>query len=161
MMQMISGGTSRVEIARRYGAITPATILKGSFDSLARLRKERSPEEVETALAILLIDASRAFDSLLDKETAFEIAIAVHTRYYYLTLEDCYLVLERMKTKIIYGKLTMNKFLAEFEAYAAERIEMADDISYNSHLATSDAGPNRGCDTATVKEIMKPFKKKK
>ncbi len=161
MMQMISEGTSRVEIARKYGAITPATILTGNFASLARLRKDRTPKEVETALAILLIDASRAFDSILDKETAYEIAIAIHTRYYYLTLEDCYLVLERMKTKIIYGKLNMNKFLAEFEAYATERIEMADDMSYNRHLATSDAGTNRGCDTASVKEIMKPLKKKK
>ena len=161
MMQMISEGTSRVEIARKYTSITPTTILNSNFPSLARLRKERSAEEVERAIAILLIDASRAFGEPIDKETALETAVEIHTRYYYLTLEDCYLVLSRMKSKPLYGKLSSNKFLTEFEAYGAERIQLADQMSYNNHLATSDAGTNRTGDTDSVKGIMRKIRSKR
>ena len=158
-MQMISEGVSRREMLKEYGTLTPERVLGGGFASLARLRKSHTAEKVEMALAILLIDASRAFDAPLDKDTAYEIAIEVHTRYYYLTLEDCYIVLRRMKSKAMYGKISLNKYLVEFENYATERMKLADEMSYNSHLATSDAGTNRGGETVSVRELLKKGKR--
>ena len=70
MMQMISEGVSRREMLKEYGTLTPERVLGGGFASLARLRKSHTAEKVEMALAILLIDASRAFDAPLDKDTA-------------------------------------------------------------------------------------------
>lgn len=160
MMQMISAKASRRELVRHFATLTPERVLNdGGYPSLARLKKENKPEAVETALAILIIDASRAFDTPLDRETAMEIALEVHTRYYYITLEECYMVLQRMKSKPAYGKLNMNKYLQEFEAYSAQRTAMADDMSYNRHLGTSDAGTNRGNETYSIKQLIKKTKR--
>ena len=160
MMRMISAGASRIELVRHFGSLTPERVLQQGYTTLASLKRDNSIEDVERALAIMLIDTSRSFGDPLDKDTALEIAAEIHTRYYYMALEECYIVLGRMKSKTMYGKVTANNYLAEMSQYDKERLKMADEMSYNQHLATSDAGTNRGCNTATIKEIMKPLKKR-
>ena len=153
-MQMISAGSSRVDIVKHFATITPAKVLNGSFPSLARLKKELGENKVETALAILIIDTSKAFDEQLEKDTALELAAEVHATYYYYTLEECFIILQKFKHQQLYGKLTLNKILAAFEEYNKERMTLADDISYNAHLASSSAGTNRGNTTVPLNQLL-------
>ncbi len=158
MMQMILEGNSRTEIIRHHSQLSIKKIITNNYPGMASLKKHYGEESLEKALAILLIDASRAFDTPLNRENAMEIALEIHTRYYYLSLEDCYYVLKTMKSKPIYGKLNMNKILCEFEQYEKERITFSENMNYNQHLSQSDSGGNRHSDGKSMKEILRKHK---
>jgi uncharacterized protein (DUF433 family) len=157
---MISAGSSRIEIVKHFATITPEKVLKGTYPSLAKLKKEIGDDKVEMALAILILDTSKAFDEQLDKDTAVELAAEVHATYYYYTLEECFFILQKFKHRQLYGKLTLNKILTAFDEYQKERISLADNLSYNAHIAVSDAGTNRGNTTVSVRKLL-PNKNKK
>lgn len=153
---MISAGASRAELVRHYATLTPEAILKQDVTSLARLRKEYGTNEVETALTIMVLDASMAFETAIDKQMALELAAELHSTFYWLSLEDCFVALQRLRRKPLFGKLDANKILAAFEEYNQERMTIADEISYNRHLAIGDKGGNEG----TVKRLGQLIKRR-
>lgn len=158
---MICEGASRVDLIRQYGTLTPDRIIQEDYTSMARLRRVHGNERVENALAIMVIEASTAFESPIDKALALELAAEVHTTYYWLSLEDCFVILQQMRRKKLFGKLDLNKILVEFDEYCRERISLADNLRYNQHLAIGDKGGNEGGRTRHVRDILKPYKKQK
>ncbi len=135
---MLSANASRREIARSFADITPETVIRGKYPSIVQLKHKKGEEKTEQAIAILISDAALAFGEEMDESLLLELAAEVQTQYYYMSMEDCYLVLNRLKRKPMYGKLTLNKILAEFEQYQTERMQKAAEMNYNEHLAQKE-----------------------
>ena len=138
---MISANASTREIARSFGSITPEKIIRGNYKSLASIKREIGQEKTEKAIAILIGDAAMAFGEKMDYELALDLAAEIQTEFYYMTLEDCYVVLSKLKRQPLYGKLTLNKILTAFEQYQEERINVAEKMNFNAHLAVKE-NPN-------------------
>lgn len=157
---MLSANASRREIARSFASITPETVIRGNYPSIVRLKLKKGEEKTEEAIAILINDAALAFGENMDEELLLELAAEVQTQYYYMSLEDCYLVLNRLKRQPLYGKLTLNKILSAFEQYQKERVQKAAEMSYNQHLANKE-NPNAYSRTLDTIRINKTLKKKR
>ncbi|MBI9063291.1 MAG: hypothetical protein JEZ14_15020 [Marinilabiliaceae bacterium] len=108
---------------------------------MAKIRKEEGEERTEQVLAILTADTALAFGENLKKEQALYYANEIVNAFYYLSLEDCFIVLSRIKRSKLFGKLTLNTFLTAFEKYDNERLKLADEQSYNAHLSIKEAAP--------------------
>jgi hypothetical protein len=141
IMQMISDNASTREIARSFSNLTPEKVIRGKYPSLVSLKTKIGQEKTEKAIAILVGDAAVAFGEKIDYELALDLAAEIQTEYYYLTLEDCYIVMNRLKRQPLYGKLTLNKILTAFEQYTTERINTAAEMNWNKHLAEKE-NPN-------------------
>jgi len=141
LMQMISAGASKTDLVRTYGGMSLEQVLEARYPSLGRLTLMYGQEKTEKALAVLLLEASAAFEGSFDKETSLELAAEIKAHYYYLSLEDCYVCLQEMKTRKVYGKLTPNKVLVAVNDYADRRLIKAAEQSLNQHLAMK---PSRG-----------------
>jgi len=133
MMQMILE-TSKVELIRTYGQLTLHQILENKPPSIAALKRVHG-DNAERALAVIILEASTAFDEALPKEIAIEAAVELAVTYYSLSLEDFYLMLTQLKKSKIYGRFTINKLLAATEAYFENRCAEAERLSLNKHLA--------------------------
>lgn len=160
-MQMISDQASTREITRSFADLTPEKVIRGKFPALSRLKKEMGQEKTEQAVAILVLDASVAFGEEIDKESALDLAAEVQTQYYYMSLEDCYVVLNRLKRQPIYGKLNLNKILSAFEQYQKERIQKAEEMNYNHHLAEKENPDADDRDISLLKSPLKQTKKRR
>jgi len=155
VMRMISANASNRELVRSFANLTPEKVVRGGFPSMALLKKEHGQDKIEDALAILIVEASLSFGDGFNKERAYDLAAEVITAYYYLTLEDCIIVLNRLKRTDIYGKFTPNKILAAFENYDKERFEIADELNYNKHLSRQVP---RG-ESTNMRDALKGMKK--
>lgn len=138
---MISGGASRRDLVKAFSSLTPERVLGGNYPSMAKIRKEEGEEKTERALAILIADTAKAFGESPNEEQAFYYANEILNAFYYLSLEDCFIVLNRIKRGKLFGKLTLNTFLNAFETYDNERLKIADEQSYNAHLSIKEAAP--------------------
>lgn len=138
---MILGGASNRELIKVFANITPERVLGGNFKSMALIRKEEGEEKAERALAILIADTAMAFGESLNEKQAFYFSTELLNAYYYFSLEDCFIVLNRIKRGKLYGKLTLNVFLNAFETYNKERLKLADDMSFSKHLEIKEAKP--------------------
>jgi hypothetical protein len=126
---------SRRDIVRHFASLTPNKILKGSYPSMAVLRKQHESEKIENVLGVLIQDASRAFGNAWSDDQCVELSTEILSMYYYLSLEDCYLVLQRVKRSKVYGLFCMNTILQAFNDYDQERYTKADDLAYSKHLS--------------------------
>jgi hypothetical protein len=156
LMQMISAGASKTEIIRQCGQLSLERILNEQPTSIARLRAQYG-EKAERALAVLVLEASTAFDEAFSKETAIEAATELSISYGALSLEDFYLMLSQLKKSKLYGKLTVNKLLNAAEEYFENRCKTAVQRSYNAHLALKES-PNEER-TSTEIVVDKAFEK--
>ncbi|MBS2100690.1 hypothetical protein [Carboxylicivirga linearis] len=138
---MISAGASSRDLIKAFANLTPERVLGGNYKSMALIRKEEGEEKAEQALAILLADTALAFGESLTKEMALYFATEILNAYYWLSLEDCFIVLNRIKRGKLYGKLNLNTFLNAFETYNKERLNMADDLSFSKHLEIKEERP--------------------
>lgn len=154
-MRMISDQASTRDIIRSFANLTPEKVIRGKYPSMVRLKNEMGRDKTEQAVAILVLDASVAFGEEIDKDSALDLAAEIQTEYYYLTLEDCYVVLNRLKRQPIYGKLNLNKILTAFEQYNAERLQKAAEMNYNHHLAEKE---NPNADDRNVSLLKSPIK---
>jgi len=137
---MICAGASKVSLIRTYGSMSMEQVLHANFPSLGRLTAQHGQEKTETALAVLVLEASAAFEGSFDKETSLELAAEIKAKFPYLTLEDCYVCLQEMKAEKVIYKLTPNKVLAAVDNYVERRISKAAEQSLNRHLATKPSG---------------------
>ncbi len=135
---MLSADESRRELLRHFAGLTFHKVFAGAFPSMATLRQKYTVDELERVLAILILDCSRAFGDSLSPDDGLELATEVQTMYYYLSLEDCYLVLQKLKRKKLYGKFCLNTVLQAFDEYDQERYTKADEINYNKHLSNKN-----------------------
>ncbi|HSW64960.1 MAG TPA: hypothetical protein VLH56_16860 [Dissulfurispiraceae bacterium] len=138
MMQMISGGASKSDLVRAFGHLTLELALEEGYPSLARLAATHGADKTEKALAVVLLEASAAFESSIEKEAALELAIEIKARYFYMSLEECYVCMQELKSQKIFGRLTPNKALAAMSDYAERRIQLAAQQSLNRHLALKE-----------------------
>ncbi|MBA3901484.1 MAG: hypothetical protein H0X62_14985 [Bacteroidetes bacterium] len=157
ILQKILDKASNVEIIRAYGNLTIQQVLDGAFPSLARLKIEKGIEMTEKALAVLLADASKAFDNQFKVDVALELAAEITSTVGHLSLEDCFIALRELKQKDKIYKLTPNNVLVHFKDYSERRIKAALDRSYNNHLANKE-NPVYDKDR-TVKTVNKAFEK--
>lgn len=134
---MLTAKTSRREMIRHFGSLTPEKVLGGSFPSMAKLRKEYGVEKMEQALAILIMDTSQSFNEIIPVEVAEDTAAEILTAYYYLTLEDCFVALKQLKKTKVF-KFTANSVLIAFAEYDKSRQGLVDELSYNEHLASKE-----------------------
>jgi hypothetical protein len=102
---------------------------------MAVLRKQHESEKIENVLGVLIQDASRAFGNAWSDDQCVELSTEILSMYYYLSLEDCYLVLQRVKRSKVYGLFCMNTILQAFNDYDQERYTKADDLAYSKHLS--------------------------
>ena len=140
MRQMISEGASNRKLIRQFVKLTPEKILRGNFPSMALLRKNEGEQKLSEVLAIILIETSLSFGDGMNKETAFDLATEILVDYYYLSLEDCFVVLNRLKRAKVF-KFTINVVLNAFENYDNERLKIIDDNSYSQHLSIKEGNP--------------------
>lgn len=158
---MILGGASRIDLVRQFARLTPATIINNRYPSLALLKKKHGQEKVEGVLSILLVEASQAFETQFDKETALAVSAEVASTFYYYSLEDCYYVLQQLKKSKQYGKLTENKVLAAFAEYEKQRLKDAEEMNYNNHLAEKENPDTLDREVKPLKDVQwKAFTKK-
>jgi len=150
VMQMLSGGASKSELVRALGHLSLERILEASYPSLSQLAAAHGADKCEKALAVILLEASSAFEGSFDKDTALELAVELKARYYYLSMEDCYVCLQELKGQKLYGRLTPNKVLAAMSDYAERRLEQAALQSLNRHLAQQE--PRHGARSGDKKE---------
>lgn len=147
-MQMISADASTREITREFANLTPEKILRGKaldkdkYPSMARLKVTQGQEKTENAIAVVVGEAAVAFGEKMNIEDALDLAADIQAEYYYLTLEDVYIVMKRLKRQPMYGKLNLNKILTAFEQYKEERINKAAKMNWNNHLADKES-PNK------------------
>lgn len=150
IMQLISeGNATKTELLRHFAALTPSDIVGSGYPSVALLKKKHGHLRVEKIVASLLIDTGSYFEKSLNKDEAIELAIEINARHYYLSLEDIYVAMQGFKQKPIYGTLTHNKILAHIQSYTESRIALAEQQSYNHHLAQKDNRLNYHQDKAT------------
>ena len=133
-MRHVLEGASKTDLVRAWGRLTIADVVGNGYPALSKLQRTYGRDKVETTLAVLLVEASGYFADRLPKEQAKEIAVEITTEYYWFTLEDVYVVLQRMKRKSLYGKLTPNKVLTELDAYREERLELAARRNEEEHM---------------------------
>jgi hypothetical protein len=138
IMRMISEDVSTREITRKFANLTPEKVLRGNYPTMVRLKITQGEETTEKAIAVVVGEAAVAFGEKMDWEVALNLAAEIQTEYYYMTLEDVYIVMNRLKRQPLYGKLTLNKILTGFEQYRQERIAKAADMNYNNHLANKE-----------------------
>lgn len=140
-MEMLINKANNSDIIKAMAGITIADTA-GKFPSISQLNLLYTPQRVETAITALIVDAGGYFENTLTPTQARDVAVEISTQYYYLSLEDVYLALQRLKSGQIYGKLTPNKLLNAATTYANERLELAAQRSLNAHLAQKDSRLN-------------------
>jgi len=128
---------------------------------MARLKVTQGQEKTENAIAVVIGEAAVAFGERMDVEDALDLAAEIQTEYYYLTLEDCYIVMSRLKRQPLYGKLTLNKILTAFEQYTAERVNTAANMNWNKHLAEKENPNAADRNISPLKSNVMPGKKGK
>lgn len=156
---MIFEQNSNRMLIRQFVKLTPEQVLRGGYPSMALLRKNEGEEKLTDALAIILIDTSMSFGDAINRETAYDLAVEIHTDYYYLTLEDCLIVLNRLKRAKVF-KFTINVVLNAFETYDKERLKMIDDNAYSEHLSIKEAPTYSYKKASAVADKMKIPKEK-
>ncbi len=150
---MISGGASNRELVKAFVKLTPEKVIGGNFPSMAKLKKEAGEKKLSEALAILLIDASLSFGDPMNKEQALDLSTEILTYYYYLSLEECMLVLNRLKRTKVF-KFTINVVLTAFDNYDHERLKIIDDNNYSNHLSIKETR-TAGKSTQSIINLIK------
>ncbi|MFW6370974.1 MAG: hypothetical protein ACOC10_07205 [Bacteroidota bacterium] len=161
IMQMISEDASTREITRKFANLTPAKVLRGNYPSMVRLKITQGEETTEKAIAVVIGEAAVAFGEKMDWEVALNLAAEIQTEYYFMSLEDCYIVMNRLKRQPLYGKLTLNKILTAFEQYKQERIKTASEMNYNHHLAEKENPQAADREVSMLNSPVNPGRKKK
>ena len=153
VMQLISDGADKAGILKALSSLVVADILGAGYPTIAALRKPEihGPQRVHGVLASLIVDASGYFEQAIDKETAIELAIEIGAEFYYLTLEDVFVCLQKLKREKVYGKLTANKVLNAMSLYAEGRISLAEQKSLEAHAHSTDSRINYDDATASHK----------
>lgn len=126
---------NNVEIMRHYGTMTIKDIVAAdNLKGLRQLATEHSEKVTITAVGVLLIDASKSFDKKWSMDKAKEVATEIYfSKYYYLSLEDIYVVLNRIKEyEHQFNAVILRKNLRK---YAEIRLTLAEKATYNKHLA--------------------------
>ncbi len=156
---MISAGASNRDLIKAFSKLTPEKILRGNFPCMSKLKKEEGEQKLTDALAIIIVEASLSFGEGMNETRALDLATEILTDYYYLTLEDCFIVLNRLKRTKVF-KFTINVVLTAFEKYDQERFKIIDDNNYSDHLSRKE---NRSNPTKTddILRIIKLSNKRK
>lgn len=141
IMEMLIKKAPNRDIIKAMANITIADIA-GRFPAISALKKQYPAERVETALATLIVDASGYFEHAITETQALDVAAEISAQYYYLSLEDVYLALSRLKSEQIYGRLTPNKILNVTCRYADERAQLAAQRNLNEHLSKKESRLN-------------------
>lgn len=157
-MALIKQQASNRALIKQFSNLTPAKVLRGDFPSLVSLKQEHSENDIENALAVLILDASMSFGENFNQDLAYDLAAEILTSYYYLTLEDCFIVFNKLKRTKVF-KFTINVVLTAFENYDNDRLKMIDDNNYSQHLSIKE---NRTNPTKTddILRIIKQGKRK-
>jgi hypothetical protein len=161
IMELITSKAATVDIVRAKADLSIARILETKPPALSLLRKQYSPEKVEAAIAILMIDTSTWFSAPMPQEQAQELAAEITATNYWLSLEDVFLILQRLKRKELYGKLTPNKVMLELAAYTSERLNESAQRSYHQHLDSKEKvydRPDDGGEAVRIEENFNQFK---
>lgn len=138
LMPMLSDNVSRRDILRHFSGLTFKKVLEGQFPSISTLRLNYGAPEMERVLAIMILDAAKAFGDNLTPDDGLELATEIQSMYYYLSLEDCFIVLQKIKRQKLYGKFCLNTVLQAFDEYDKDRFTKADEINYNKHQKVKD-----------------------
>ncbi len=138
LMPMLSDNVSRRDILRHFSGLTFKKVIEGQFTSISTLRKNYGVPELERVLAILILDAAKAFGDTLTPDDGLELATEIQSTYYYLSLEDCFLVMQKVKRQKLFGKFCFNTVLQAFDEYDKDRYTKADEISYRIHQKVKD-----------------------
>jgi len=152
LMPMIIDRVSKREIVRHFGSYTPAKVVGGNFPSMAKLRKSYGVERIEKTLAWLIMETAKTFNELIPPTIAEDTAADILAAYYYLTLEDCFVCFNQLKSTKLYGKFTPNTILQHFAQYDTKRQTLVDELSYNEHLAAKESRAPAGSVADVVKE---------
>ncbi len=138
---MLFAGASNREIIRQFATLTTEKIIRSKFPSIALIRRKNGEEKTEKALAVLLADSAMAFGEELSPEQALYFASEISSEFYFLTFEECFIVLQKLKKSKLYGKLCLNTFLTAFDDYANERMKIIERINYNEHSRYKQFNP--------------------
>jgi hypothetical protein len=159
MMPMICAAASRAELVRHFANLTPEKVIENGYPSLARLKREHTIETVEAVVALLIVEGTAAFEKAIAKADAEELAAEICATYYCLTVEDCFVVMQRLRKAKLYGKLDPNKVLIAFDDYFNERMAIAENMTMNSHLAVVDKSTTHKGHAARLGDIAPPINK--
>lgn len=151
VMQMFLEKASKTDLMRTFNALSIEKIISDGYPSLGALNRTYGVDKTEKVLTVLVLDLTTAFEGELVKQ-AEELAFEISTQHRNLCLEDIYLVFKQLKSTPIYGKLTQNKVLVALNNHFDDKINKADRISYEKHLATKQPFGER---TNKMSEIAK------
>jgi hypothetical protein len=162
VMQLILEAKSKTDIITALGNLSVADVVDAGYPALAYLRRPDvyGPEAVINVLALLIIEGTSVYEAAIPKEAARELAIEISACYYYLALEDVYVVLQQLKRSNLYGKLTPAKILHAVETHTEERARIAAEKSLNEHLSHKFSRTNyekSSADAVRADELFQQF----
>ena len=140
-----------------------ATACKTHTPSLARLRKEYSPEKIHALVASYLIDFSLLLGlkrPLNEVQIEF-IANEIVTNYWYFTIADINVIFRRAKSGYygeFYESVNPPKILTWFSQYESEKDQHCIDVNINESSRLRGRDERRG---QSFESIMKNFKTNK
>lgn len=104
-------------------------------DTLAELQRQTSPEAVKKFTEFSLVLPMQFVGVSLD----FLPAIVDQMNCSYFTLADLKMLGLKISSAKYYGQATPNQVLVVIQEYIDERIEVAENKSYNNHLAVKES----------------------
>lgn len=143
VMQMISDQKSSTELIRAFANITVGDVVGAGYPPISGLKKEYGVEKIESVIAILIVEGTALFDKSINKAQALELAAEIASTYYYLTLEDLYIVLKEFRKSKQFGAISAAKILSATAEYDRERINIAEKRAIDAHLNTKDTFSER------------------
>lgn len=153
LMEMMLRHQSSLEIIEAMRNLSVGDVLGKGYPAISGLKKTHGKQRVHHALAALISDTGAYFENSLTEAATIEVATEISLNYYYLSMEDVYILLNRLKRTPLYGKLTPNKILTVADQYARDRLELAATRSVNDHLAKKENRVNYDdSDTEAIRE---------
>lgn len=133
---IISVIKSKTILVKQYGRWTVVDVLEHRPPSMARLRRELGEEKVEAAIATLLEHGFKQYLQSVDDELLLEISReVVYGPYYYLSIEDVYIVLRDLIRNGKQFRLTPAMVYKALADYADIRLAAAERNSESRNLA--------------------------
>lgn len=154
--EMLVNKASKVDIIKAFAGISMKQVIVEKPITVGEIIRHYGEENATKAVVVLFADLSTSFGSDLKKDHLLELSAEVQSSLYKnLSLEDLYIICNRVKTSDIYGKLTVNKVLKEVKNYFDEKLNEVDNYNYNKHLETKSYQARQS--STTITELVKRY----
>lgn len=136
LMEMVAAKASRLDIVKHFSKMTMFDIIRNKEKKgFRQLTKKHGEEKVINAIALLLRDTSNNYDKVWSKDKCQECAIDLYySEYYYLSLEDLFVLLKEVKENESF--FTLPNFKKHLAKYAERKLKAAENAALNQHMTT-------------------------